>query len=115
MPCFPPRSPHLVLLLFRPDGRWGAEAAWEALLAGGASDCEASLEWVTNHYRWVVWKLAAYDRKLQRGCEEATLTQENVMQQLRHRCARRLGLCSLCVAVLECVVWADRARAPRKR
>jgi breast cancer 2 susceptibility protein len=43
---------------------FGAAEARTALLAWGADPDKASPAWVANHWKWVVWKLAAYDRKL---------------------------------------------------
>ncbi len=40
----------------------GVAEAHAALLAAGASPPLADLPWVANHYRWVVWKLASYER-----------------------------------------------------
>jgi hypothetical protein len=48
-------------------GWWGAAEARAALqrleaLPGSARD-RATQPWVSNHYRWIVWKLAAYERR----------------------------------------------------
>jgi hypothetical protein len=43
---------------------FGAGEARTALLAWGADPAKASAAWVSNHFKWIVWKLAAYDRKL---------------------------------------------------
>ena len=42
---------------------WGVPQARAALLAAGACGEDASEAWVANAYRWVVWKLAAYERR----------------------------------------------------
>lgn len=71
-----------------PDGAgFGAAAARACLLAWGADTKQATAAWVANHFRWVVWKLAAYDRKLLGSCGAQCLTVDNVMDQLQRRCA----------------------------
>lgn len=39
-----------------------------------------------NHYRWIVWKLAAYERRFPRACARRALTREEVLRQLKARC-----------------------------
>ena len=48
----------------------GSAAAREALLSAGAEAAVASPCWVDNHYRWIVWKLAAYERRCVWGGEQ---------------------------------------------
>jgi breast cancer 2 susceptibility protein len=64
-----------------------AISALQLLLAGGANPKYATPAWAANHYKWVVWKLAGYDRNLLGGCGalSPTLTADNVLQQLRAR------------------------------
>ena len=50
-------------LLGRPDPL-GWRQARQALIAAGACPLAASEAWVANHYRWIVWKLAAHTRVL---------------------------------------------------
>lgn len=70
---------------------FGASAARTCLIDLGADPKQATVAWVTNHYRWVVWKLASYDRKLHGSCVESgggaghCLTVENVVLQLQRR------------------------------
>jgi breast cancer 2 susceptibility protein len=69
-------------------GGFDAAAARAALLAWGADPKQATAAWVANHYRWVVWKLASYDRKLMGSCRGgggSCLRVENVMLQLQRR------------------------------
>lgn len=40
--------------------------------------------WVENHYKWIIWKLAGYERMFPKKFE-GTLSIENVMQQLKYR------------------------------
>lgn len=41
-------------------------------------------DWVQNHYKWVVWKLASYDQNFSDRYQEC-LTVENVISQLKYR------------------------------
>lgn len=41
-------------------------------------------DWIENHYKWIVWKLASMERAFSyhfRNC----LTVENIMEQLKYR------------------------------
>lgn len=62
-------------------------SALQQLLAGVASPKYATAAWVANHWKWVVWKLAGYDRNLLGSCGALlpTLTADNVLQQLQAR------------------------------
>jgi hypothetical protein len=63
------------------DGR-GAESVRDALLAMGAASDRCSAEWVANHFRWVVWKLAAQTRRFP---QLPIFTFERVVLQLARR------------------------------
>lgn len=77
-------------------GVFGAAEAHAALLASGADGPRATAAWVANHYKWIVWKLAAYDRKLLQAtgssssCREVCLRADQVMQQLHMRYTREV-------------------------
>ncbi|XP_069162628.1 breast cancer type 2 susceptibility protein-like isoform X2 [Procambarus clarkii] len=43
--------------------------------------------WLTNHYRWIVWKLAALERRLL-NCQALTL--ENIIARLKYRYDREI-------------------------
>jgi hypothetical protein len=51
---------------------FGAAEARQQLLAWGADPEQATAAWVANHYRWIVWKLAAYDRKFMHGSSSSS-------------------------------------------
>lgn len=40
--------------------------------------------WIQNHFKWIVWKLASYDRMFASQFDRC-LTVENVVQQLKYR------------------------------
>ena len=42
---------------------FGAKDAHEFLLSAGTNPNLATMGWVTNHYRWIVWKLASMVRR----------------------------------------------------
>lgn len=69
------------------DGRQLGPAAFaEMLHAAGAEPQHCSEAWVANHFRWVVWKLACYER---RCCEQLAghmLTVPVILDQLKYRC-----------------------------
>lgn len=67
--------------------RWGVEEAHEELLAAGLNSKHVTKEWVANHYKWVVWKLASYERLFPADCAGRALSREGVVQQLRSRWA----------------------------
>ncbi|VEN48732.1 unnamed protein product [Callosobruchus maculatus] len=46
-------------------------------------------DWIKNHYRWIVWKLASYERKYPNKCK-SILSIENVVQQLKYRYDREI-------------------------
>jgi len=61
------------------------------LVAAGASAALATEAWVANHFRWVVWKLACYERAFPRRLPAPALTPERVMHQLRYRYEREIN------------------------
>jgi hypothetical protein len=48
----------------------------------------ASVAWVRNHYRWVVWRLAATERRCPLTCGGVLLTFARVVATLRRRYVR---------------------------
>lgn len=42
-------------------------------------------EWVYNHYRWIVWKLASMERSFPQTMGGRCLTPERVLLQLKYR------------------------------
>ena len=41
---------------------------------------------MANHYRWIVWKLACYERRLPQQLAGRMLTAPVVLNQLKYRC-----------------------------
>lgn len=63
----------------------GAAEFHARLLAAGAQERFITKQWVENHYRWIVWKLAAYERRDPGNLAGKALTAENVLEQLKYR------------------------------
>ncbi|CAI9287354.1 unnamed protein product [Lactuca saligna] len=53
------------------------------------SGCSAlSKEWIANHYRWIIWKLACYERCYPAKFSGKLLTVSNVVEELKYRYER---------------------------
>eukprot|EP01138_Halocafeteria_seosinensis_P013388 gb/GECG01013674.1/.p1 GENE.gb/GECG01013674.1/~~gb/GECG01013674.1/.p1 ORF type:complete len:1741 (+),score=221.59 gb/GECG01013674.1/:1-5223(+) len=61
------------------------DALCELTSVSGVSTNFITPSWVANHYRWVVWKLACYERMSLRRFTPCRLTWKNVIQQLQKR------------------------------
>ena len=70
-------------------GEVGAADCYRALLAKGAKD--ATLPWVVNHFRWIVWKLASYERRAPHYFGGRLLRGDVVQRQLEYRYERELA------------------------
>ncbi|KAG2394339.1 Protein BREAST CANCER SUSCEPTIBILITY 2-like protein [Vigna angularis] len=75
------------------DNGIGAEAFVHLLALHGASMHFATKEWVTNHYKWIVWKLACYERYYPASSAGNFLTVSNVLEELKYRHLSGAGLC----------------------
>ncbi|XP_045814666.1 protein BREAST CANCER SUSCEPTIBILITY 2 homolog A-like [Trifolium pratense] len=73
------------------DSGTGAEAFVHLLAQHGASLHFASKEWVLNHYKWIVWKLACYERCYPARCAGKFLTVSNVLEELKYRYEREVN------------------------
>ena len=73
-----------------------AESFGALLLAAGAEARYATPAWVANHFRWVAWKLACYERAHPRCLAGRMLTAPIVLDQLLYRraCHTLLGPCT---------------------
>ncbi|KAK3098252.1 hypothetical protein FSP39_017630 [Pinctada imbricata] len=63
------------------------------LTVSGVDEKLISREWFINHYRWIVWKLAAYERMSNKCMDKWYLTPENVMLQMKYRYDREVDKC----------------------
>jgi breast cancer 2 susceptibility protein len=71
----------------------GKDEMKEALIMAGANPRLATMEWVSNHYRWIVWKLACTERKFPSEFSGRYLNAENVLYQLKYRYEREINRC----------------------
>ncbi|XP_019053257.1 PREDICTED: protein BREAST CANCER SUSCEPTIBILITY 2 homolog B-like isoform X2 [Nelumbo nucifera] len=72
-------------------GATGAEAFFHMLSQSGASMIHASKEWVANHYKWIIWKLACYERGYPAKASGKYLTVSNVLEELKYRYEREVN------------------------
>lgn len=63
------------------------------MLENGAQSVSASLEWTKNHYRWIIWKFAAFIRTFPDSYSPANLSPNWVLSQLLYRYEREVHLC----------------------
>ncbi|XP_022159315.1 protein BREAST CANCER SUSCEPTIBILITY 2 homolog B-like isoform X2 [Momordica charantia] len=69
----------------------GVEAFRHMLADSGASLQHASELWVPNHYKWIVWKLACYERQNPVKSNGKFLTVSNVLEELKYRYEREVN------------------------
>ncbi|XP_058089399.1 protein BREAST CANCER SUSCEPTIBILITY 2 homolog B-like isoform X2 [Magnolia sinica] len=69
----------------------GAEALRNMLAQCGASLLHATKEWVANHYKWIVWKLACLERGYPAHASGKFLTVPNVLEELKCRYEREVN------------------------
>lgn len=63
----------------------------EKLIQDGASSKLINIDWVENHYRWIVWKLASMERSFPYDYP-LHLTPERVLSQLKYRYEKEINL-----------------------
>ncbi|TKY47857.1 BREAST CANCER SUSCEPTIBILITY B [Spatholobus suberectus] len=73
------------------DNGMGAEDFVHLLAHHGASMHFATKEWVVNHYKWIVWKLACYERYYPASSAGKFLTVSNVLEELKYRYEREVN------------------------
>ncbi|XP_021769649.1 protein BREAST CANCER SUSCEPTIBILITY 2 homolog B-like isoform X1 [Chenopodium quinoa] len=71
--------------------RFGVENFYHLLVQSGASVQHASKEWVTNHFKWIVWKLASYERCYSSKSMKKFLTISDVLEELKYRYEREVN------------------------
>ncbi|KAI3994358.1 hypothetical protein MKX01_012615 [Papaver californicum] len=67
----------------------GAEGFHQMLVRSGAS--MLNREWVVNHYKWIIWKLACYGRGYPEKGAMEYLTVPNVLDELKYRYEREVN------------------------
>ncbi|MCO5582656.1 hypothetical protein L7F22_036554 [Adiantum nelumboides] len=68
----------------------GSDEFRSMLLESGAKSQVATKEWVDNHYRWIVWKLASLERSYPFKVANKLLTIQKVFDELHHRYEREV-------------------------
>ncbi|KAB1224490.1 hypothetical protein CJ030_MR2G016379 [Morella rubra] len=68
----------------------GPESFFHMLARSGASAQYASKQWVINHYKWIVWKLACYERCYPSKAAGKFLSVSNVLEELKYRYEREV-------------------------
>ncbi|KVI03323.1 BRCA2, oligonucleotide/oligosaccharide-binding 1 [Cynara cardunculus var. scolymus] len=68
---------------------FGADSFFHMLASSGSSTL--SKEWIANHYRWIVWKLACYERCYPAKSSGKLLTASNVLEELKYRYEREVN------------------------
>ncbi|KAK9053973.1 hypothetical protein SSX86_025048 [Deinandra increscens subsp. villosa] len=67
----------------------GLDSFFHMLAQSGCSSL--SKEWIANHYRWIVWKLACYERCYPAKFSGKLLTASNVLEELKYRYEREVN------------------------
>ena len=71
---------------------WAASEAASDLYRLGANPTLAPLAWVSNHYRWIVWKLACLTRRFDsRLPPDFGFDRDTVLRQLCYRYEREIN------------------------
>ncbi|KAJ4782388.1 Breast cancer type 2 susceptibility protein-like protein [Rhynchospora pubera] len=71
--------------------RVGSDECHALLIQSGALSGQATKQWVTNHYKWIVWKLACYERCYPSIAAGKFLTASNVLEELKYRYEREVN------------------------
>ena len=99
------------LQVMDPSGGHAEPAAFVQLLQAAGADTEHCSEaWVANHYRWIVWKLACYERRLPQQLAGRMLTVPIVLDQLKYRCSIIVKALSAIVGEWERIKWLPECR-----
>ncbi|XP_034695014.1 protein BREAST CANCER SUSCEPTIBILITY 2 homolog B-like isoform X1 [Vitis riparia] len=69
----------------------GVDDLYQRLAQSGASMQYASKEWIANHYKWIIWKLACYERFYPAKHMGRFLTMSNVLEELKYRYEREVN------------------------
>ncbi|XP_078435896.1 protein BREAST CANCER SUSCEPTIBILITY 2 homolog B-like isoform X2 [Wolffia australiana] len=68
----------------------GPDGFQDLLIKAGASSLNATKEWVQNHYKWIIWKLASLERGYPELARAKYLTTTNVLEELKYRYEREV-------------------------
>lgn len=74
------------------DQKWGWPEAYRDLVTAGATKASISEDWVANHYKWIVWKLASQERMFPTQFGRSLCEPIKVLNQLLYRYEREINL-----------------------
>lgn len=78
-------------LILDDNNEAGVEEFTDAFFASpGVESSLISKEWVSNHYKWIVWKFAHYETSFPKQFGGQCLTPDNLMLQLKYRYDREV-------------------------
>ena len=63
---------------------WSWQDAYQQLLSDGANSRLATADWIKNHYKWIIWKLASMIKCFPDLLQEYW-TPQTVLNQLKYR------------------------------
>ncbi|KAG9134120.1 hypothetical protein Leryth_004810 [Lithospermum erythrorhizon] len=69
----------------------GPEPFYHMLSQSGVTMQHISKEWVANHYKWIVWKLACYERGYPAKFSGKFLTVPSILEELKYRYEREVN------------------------
>ncbi|XP_054276692.1 breast cancer type 2 susceptibility protein homolog [Macrosteles quadrilineatus] len=79
------------LLVLDEEGKAGVKEVTRSFLASPSIDPSlVSIEWVENHFKWIVLKMAAMERMFPQQLGNRYLTPNNVMLQMKYRYDREI-------------------------
>ncbi|KAI9551569.1 hypothetical protein GHT06_021902 [Daphnia sinensis] len=82
------------LIIFSDENTIGCEEIEASFLASENVDPTLiSCEWIRNHYRWIVWKLASMELRMPSLFARKALTLSNVLEQLKYRYDKEIDHC----------------------
>ncbi|XP_057378960.1 uncharacterized protein LOC130701035 [Daphnia carinata] len=82
------------LVIFSDENTIGCEEIEASFLASENVDPTLiSCEWIRNHYRWIVWKLASMELRMPSLFARKALTLSNVLEQLKYRYDKEIDHC----------------------
>ncbi|XP_039286898.1 breast cancer type 2 susceptibility protein homolog [Nilaparvata lugens] len=100
------------LVILSDDGSAGLKEISRAFLASpGIDPTLISHEWIANHFRSIVWKLASTERNFPHLLAGSYLTLDNVLLQLRYRYDREIDDCQR--SCLRKILETDESAARR--
>ncbi|RZF37199.1 hypothetical protein LSTR_LSTR015831 [Laodelphax striatellus] len=100
------------LVILSDDGSAGLKEISRAFLASpGVDPSLISHEWIANHYRLIVWKLASIERSIPHLLAGSYLTLDTVLHQLKYRYDREIDDCQR--SCLRKILETDESAARR--